>query len=83
MSNANPHVRGTQRNHIPPLVLGLALSPQGFALGLQGFMLGPRGFMFGPPGFLDTNMSLALGVVLVTKPQREWVRVLVKYRLLL
>ena len=38
MPIANPNVRGTQHDHIPPLMLGLMLGLRGDALGLRGFL---------------------------------------------
>ena len=63
----------------------ITLAPLGLALGIQGFSLGIQGLALGSRGFSDTNMlvleSLALGAGPNAKPQREWFRVTVEYRL--
>ena len=43
MPNVNLNARGTQRDHIPPLTLGLTLGWLGFALGWLEFSLGALG----------------------------------------
>ena len=70
---------------------GLVLGLPGFALGLPGFALGPQGFALAAPGFalgarevLDTNMlgsPTRNAIPLNAKPQREWIRFEVEYRL--
>ena len=72
-------MRGPNATYIPPVRVGLALSPWGFTLGLWGFSLSPQGFS-------ETNMLVSgtrkarVGGITHRKDPCEGVCVAVKYR---
>ena len=83
LPNTNPNVNATQRDHIPPLALGLAFCVTLPALCQTRGSNTDFGTCVGSARVLDTNLLVSVtqnARVTNTRPQGEWFCILVEYR---